>query len=190
MGKKRGMKVTEHLLPHRPPFLMIESIIGYTGGDAPILNAERLIRLSEPVFSSTEPPFYWPSVYIIEGLGQCCSLLSHIWTWERRCAPNGLGAEKVNTVLKNTENTDNDYTLAQLLEIFGDRTMNTASRIGMLASVDIEVVSQVQAGDLLQYSVEQTRVLGGLSHFAVQASVETQVVAHGTMVGAQLEGFL
>jgi 3-hydroxymyristoyl/3-hydroxydecanoyl-(acyl carrier protein) dehydratase len=169
---------------------MVESIVGYISGDTPILNADHSICRSELVFSGSEPSLYWPSVYIIEGLGQCCSLLSHIWTWERRCAPNGLGAEKVNTVLKNTENTDNDYTLAQLLEIFGDRTMNAASRIGMLASVDIEVVSQVQAGDLLQYSVEQTRVLGGLSHFAVQASVETQVVAHGMMVGAQLEGFL
>ena len=184
------MKIIEHFLPHRPPFLMVELIVGYISGAAPILNAEQTIRRSERVFSGAEPLLYWPSVYIIEGLGQCCSLLSHIWTWERRCASNGLGAEKVNAVLKNTRNTDNDYTLAQLLEIFGDRTMNAASRIGMLASVDIEVVSQVQAGDLLQYSVEQTRVLGGLSHFAVQASVETQVVAHGTMVGAQLEGFL
>ena len=184
------MKTIEHLLLHRPPFLMVESIVGYISGDTPILNADRSICRSEPVFSGSELSLYWPSVYIIEGLGQCCSLLSHIWTWERRCAPNRLGAEKVNAVLKNTENTDNDYTLAQLLEIFGDTTMNAASRIGMLASVDIEVVSQVQAGDLLQYSVEQTRVLGGLSHFAVQASVETQVVAHGMMVGAQLEGFL
>ena len=184
------MKTIEHLLLHRPPFLMVESIVGYISGDTPILNADRSICRSELVFSGSEPSLYWPSVYIIEGLGQCCSLLSHIWAWERRCAPNGLGAEKVNAVLKNTDNTDNDYTLAQLLEIFGDKTMNAASRIGMLAAVDIEVVSQVQAGDLLQYSVEQTRVLRGLSHFAVQASVETQVVAHGTMVGARLEGFL
>ena len=190
MGKKRGMKVTEHLLPHRLPFLMIESIIGYTGGDAPILNAERLIRLSEPVFSSTEPSFYWPSVYVIEGLGQCCSLLSLIWICEHRYEANALSSENVSTVLTNTESDDSNYTLERLLEIVGDWTMNTTSRIGMLASVDVEVVGQVQAGELLQYKVEQTRVLGGLSHFAVQASVETQAVAYGTMVGAQLEGFL
>ena len=65
--------------------------------------------------------------------------------------------------------------------------MNNASRIGMLASVDVEVVGRVRAGELLEYKVEQTHVLENLSRFAVQASVETQVVAHGTIVGAQLE---
>ena len=184
------MKIIELLLPHRTPFLMVESIVGYIGGDAPILNAERPIYRSEPVFSGAEPPLYWPSVYIIEGLGQCCSLLSLIWIWEHRCAANALSSENVSAVLANTKSADGDYISEQLLEIFGFSTMNTTSRIGMLASVDVEVVGQVRAGELLQYKVEQTRVLGGLSHFAVQAFVETQVVAHGTMVGAQLEGFL
>jgi hypothetical protein len=90
----------------------------------------------------------------------------------------------------NTEAVDSDYTLEQLLEIFGDGTVDALCRIGMLASIDIEIVDQVRVGELLQYSVKQTRVLGGMSRFAVQASVEAQVVAHGTMVGAQLEGIL
>jgi hypothetical protein len=33
---------------------------------------------------------YWPSVYVIEGLSQCCSLLSCIWTCERSCAAKAL----------------------------------------------------------------------------------------------------
>ena len=44
-----GSNFIEGLLPHRPPFLMVESIIRYVGGDAPALNAERSIRCSEPV---------------------------------------------------------------------------------------------------------------------------------------------
>ena len=185
------MKIIECLLPHRPPFLMIESIVGYIGGDVPILNAERPIRRSEPVFSGAEPPLYWPSVYIIEGLGQCCSFLSLIWTCERRYEANTLGAESISNLLANTNGADdNYYPLERLFEIFGNRTMNTASNIGMLASVDVEVVSRVRAGELLEYKVEQTHVLENLSRFAVQASVETQVVAHGTIVGAQLENYL
>ena len=184
------MKIIELLLPHRPPFLMVESIVGYIGGEVPILNAERPICRAEPVFSGAEPPFYWPSVCVIEGLGQCCSLLSYIWTWERNCAMKELSGININAILMRTESADGDYTSEQLLEIFGDSTMNAASRIGMLASVDIEVVGRVRAGELLEYKVEQTRVIGGLCRFAVQASVESRIIAHGTIVGAQLENLL
>ncbi|MXV74669.1 hypothetical protein F4Z99_10360 [Candidatus Poribacteria bacterium] len=182
------MKTVESSLPHRPPFLMVKSIIRYIGGDVPILNAERPICRSEPVFSGVEPPFYWPSVYVIEGLGQCCSLLSYIWTCERRREADALGTENISDLLTNTDGADdNYYTLERLLEIFGDSTMNAASKIGMLASVDVEVVGRVRAGELLEYKVEQTHVLENLSRFAVQASVEAQVVTQGTIVGAKLE---
>ena len=184
------MKIIEYLLPHRSPFLMVESIVGYIDGDVPILNAERPIRCSEPVFSCIEPPFYWPSVYIIEGLGQCCNLLSFLWIFERKRVANALGTENISDLLMSTERVDGDYTSEQLLEIFGDGPMNAAARIGMLASVDVEILGRVRAGELLEYKVEQTHVLGNLSRFAVQASVETQVVAHGTIVGAQLENYL
>ena len=181
------MKIIESFLPHRPPFLMIESIVGYIDGDIPILSAERPIRRSEPVFSGAEPPLHWPSVYIIEGLGQCCSLLHLIWIYERKCVANALGTENVSDLLMSTVSAEGDCLSGQLLEIFGDSTMDAASRIGMLASVDIEVVGRVRAGELLEYKVEQTRVIGKLCRFAVQASVESRIIAHGTIVGTRLE---
>ena len=58
----------------------------------------------------------------------------------------------------------------------------------MLASVDIEIADQVREGELLRYSVEQTRVLEGLSRFTVQAFIETQIVARGTIVGSTSRG--
>ena len=168
---------------------MVESIVGYVGGDTPILNAEYPVRQPEPVFSGAEPPFYWPSVYVIEGLGQCCSLLSLIWTCERKCTTKALGIESVSAALINAgEDAEDAYILEQLSEIFESGAPGAASRIGMLASVDVEIIGQVQAGEVLRYSVERTHVLKGMSRFAVQASVDAQMVAHGTIVGAQLEG--
>ncbi len=169
---------------------MVESIVEYIGSDVPILNAERTIRRSEPMFYGAEPPFYWPSVYIIEGLGQCCILLTLIWACERRREADGLGAENVSVLFTSTEGVDNDYTLTQFLEILSDKTVNDVSRNGMLASVDVEIVSNVQAGKLLQYRVELTRVFGRFVSFGVKAFVEGQTVAHGTMVGAQLENII
>jgi 3-hydroxymyristoyl/3-hydroxydecanoyl-(acyl carrier protein) dehydratase len=101
-----------------------------------------------------------------------------------------LSEENVSTALMNVEGAGGAYTLEQLLEIFESSATNVATRIGMLASVDIEIVGQVRAGELLRYRVEQTRVLENLSRFSVQAFVEAQVVAHGTIVGAQLGGIL
>ena len=169
---------------------MVESIVGYTGSAAPILIAERHIRPSESVFSSVESPSHWPSVYIIEGLAQCCILLTLIWACERKREADGLGAENVSDLFTNTEAVDNDYTLTQFLEILSDKTVNDVSRNGMLASVDVEIVSNVQAGKLLQYKVELTRVFGRFVSFVVKAFVEGQTVAHGTMVGAQLENII
>ena len=183
------MKFIEHLLPHRPPFLMVESIVDYVGGDAPILNAEYPVRQPEPVFSGAKPTFYWPSVYVIEGLGQCCSLLSLIWACERNSTAKALGTESLSAALMNAEEgAEGDYILERLSEIFESSATGAASRIGMLASVDVEIIGQVQAGEVLRYSVERTHVLKGISRFAVQASVDAQIVAHGTIVGAQVEG--
>ena len=181
------MNVIEYLLPHRPPFLMVESIVSYVGGDAPVLKAECPIRRSEPVFSRAESLSFWPSVYIIEGLGQCSALLSLICTWDRGRAAKSMDVESVSTWLLNMENFNRDYTSEQLLEMFGNDTMKTESRIGLLASVDVVISGQVHAGELLRYRVEQTLVLEGLSRFSVQAAVDEQVVAHGTMVGARME---
>ena len=184
------MTKIESLLPHRPPFLMVESILGYIGGDVPILNAERLICHSEPIFSNVEPPLNWPSMYIIEGLAQCCILLSLISVWERKYETYGLGSENMGDFLTYPEGVDNDHTLTQFLEILSDKTVDDVSRIGMLASVDVEVNGNVQAGKLLQYRVELTRVFDRFLSFAVEAFVEEQVIVHGTMVGAQLENII
>jgi 3-hydroxymyristoyl/3-hydroxydecanoyl-(acyl carrier protein) dehydratase len=183
-----GVKVIEHLLPHRAPFLMVESVRAYAGGDAPFLNAERYIRQSEAVFSGAEPPLYLPSVYIIEGLGQCCNLLSVILTCERRFATKGFGAEDFCRALMKLESSNGSSTSEQLLEIVEDDSIKTFSQLGMLASVDVEVTDSVCAGDVLGYKVEQTRVFRGLSRFTVSAFVDKRRVAHGTIVGARLEG--
>ena len=183
------MKLIKHLLPHRPPFLMVKSIVEYIGGDVPILNAEYPVRLSEPVFSGAEPPFYWPSVYVIEGLGQCCSLLNLIWTCERKCTTKALGIESVSAALMNAgEDAEGAYILEQLSEIFESSAPGTASRIGMLASVDVEI-NKSNSGWRSASIQRGTDPCSQRDVPLCSASVrDAQMVAHGTIVGAQLEG--
>ena len=169
-----GRTVIEQLLPHRPPFLMVESVVEYLGGDTPTLRAERPIRQSEAVFSVGEPPLYWPSVYVIEGLGQCSNILSLIWACERKIGMKENNEEKNASNLKEW-----------LLEFLEKDKLKTFSRIGLLASVDVELMGRVSASELLRYQVKLTRVHGELSHFAVSARVDERLVARGALVGSE-----
>jgi len=186
-----GLKVIERLLPHRPPFLMVESVVAYQGGDAPVLNAERPIRRSEPVFSGAEPPLRWPSAYIVEGLAQSSNLLSLLWALECRFEAKGLDTGNICNALINMKPNREDYTTELLLEFLEEGMMKPFTRIGMLASVDVEVTGRISVGELLRYQVKQTRVFGELSRFQVDALVGERVIVHGIIVGAtgvHLEG--
>ena len=160
------------MLPHRPPFLMVESVVEYSGGDTPTLRAERPIHKSEAVFSAGESSMRWPSLYVIEGLGQCSNILSVIWACERT-----IGMKENNKV-KNASN------LKEWLPGFLEKDkLKTLSRIGLLASVDVELMGQVSASELLCYHVKLTRTHGELSHFAVSAYVDERLIARGALVG-------
>lgn len=186
-----GRIFIENLLPHRPPFLMVESIVDYVGGDAPILKAERPIRNSEPVFSEITPPFYLPSVYIVEGLGQCCNLLSIIWSIEQIFVAKGNTVENFDQELMNMVTNNDDKASDHKLEFFKEDITKSFSRIGLLAFVDVKIIGKVIAGELLSYKIQQVKTHGELSHFAVSANVGGQTVAQGTLVGsegARMEG--
>lgn len=180
-----GSKFIEGLLPHRPPFLMVESIIRYEGGDAPTLNAERPIRCSEPVFSEVEPPLFWPSIYIVEGFGQCCNLLSILWAIERSFAAKGnIVGSFEDELMKIGENNDSEA-LENLSEYFEEDITKSFSRIGLLAFVDVDIIGKVIAGELLSYEIQQIKAHGELSQFAVSAHIGEQIVAQGILVGSQ-----
>jgi 3-hydroxymyristoyl/3-hydroxydecanoyl-(acyl carrier protein) dehydratase len=165
-------EVIEQLIPHRPPFLMVESVVDYSGGDSPTLRAERQIHKSEPVFSAGKSSMVWPSLYVIEGLGQCSTILSIIWAGER-----SIGIKENNKV-KNAS-----HLKEWLPEILKQDRLNMFSVPGLLASVDVELVDRVRASELLRYQVQLTRTHGELSHFAVSAHVDERLIAQGALVG-------
>jgi hypothetical protein len=166
---------------------MVASVVSYTGGEAPALNAERPIRRSEPVFAGAEPPWCWPSAYVVEGLGQSCNLLSFIWSLERSFAAKGLAPESVCAALMSMEANNGDYTTELFSKFLEGDAMKIFSKVGLLAAVDIEVIGRVCAGELLRYEVRRSHVLGELSRFTVRACVGERVIVRGAIVGARLE---
>jgi len=152
------MPDVSRLLPQRPPFLMVESVLDYEEADSPTLVAEYPIRRSDPVFAVARPPTHWPSVHVIEGLGQSCQLLS---------------------VLQQRDG----YTSGGSGGVAGDRARRVAP-VGLLASVQVEIHGFAEPGNSLRYQVTLTHRLDGLSRFRASAYVKERMIASGAIVGA------
>ena len=159
MPQRPEMSDVSQLLPQRPPFLMVESVLDYRELDNPTLVAEYPIRRADPVFASNRPPTHWPSVHVIEGLGQSCQLLSVLGPGEGRT------------------------TVDPSRSPVGGRGLDSPP-LGLLASVRVEIHGFAGPGDRLQYHVTQTHVLEGLSRFAASAYVKERMIASGAIVGA------
>ena len=185
-----GPDVIRHLLPHRRPFLMVDNVHSYERGQTPSLTASRHISANESVFEGHFPGLHlWPGVYTIEGLGQTSNLLQIIWSIQNICEERGIDPELVIAALVNLQRgyemkpgyrADASTPLIEALR-FHDTDARASSRIGMAAAVDIKLLQPVYAGQRLDYRVVQTHLLDGLVRFDVQAQVDGQVVARGTM---------
>lgn len=137
---------------------MVESVVRYDTGEPPTLVAEYPVRGSEPVFAGPQPPSHWPSVHVIEGLGQSCTLLSALRLRESGADDNPPGSPA--------------------------NLSAPSSPMGLLASVSVEIQGVARPGECLRYHVTQTHTLDGLSRFGVSAHVKERTIALGAIVGA------
>jgi 3-hydroxyacyl-[acyl-carrier-protein] dehydratase len=77
-----GREMIERILPHRPPFLFVDRVVGLEAGVA--IEAERDLRADEPHFAGHFPgrPIM-PGVLIAEALAQAAGLLLALTAMER-----------------------------------------------------------------------------------------------------------
>ena len=140
---------------------MVASVVDYEVGDRPTLVAEYPVRRSDSVFASRRAPTHWPSVHVIEGLGQSCQLLS-VFQQHRKGTTSDVGGGVAN-----------------------DRARRFAP-LGLLASVHVDIHGFARPGDRLRYQVTQTHSLDQLSRFSVAAYVKERMIASGAIVGAAM----
>lgn len=139
---------------------MVESVVRYEECDSPTLVARYRVSGSEPVFAGVWPPSRWPSVHVIEGLGQACLILSVLQQSERDTAADN--AERPAAIMSAPD----------------------MPPPGLLAAVSVEIQGVARPGDDLRYLVTRTHAVGELSRFSVSAYVESRLIASGTIVGA------
>jgi 3-hydroxyacyl-[acyl-carrier-protein] dehydratase len=189
-----GPDVIRHLLPHRRPFLMVDTVTAYERSATPSLCASRYISSNESIFEGHFPGLHlWPGVYTIEGLGQCTNILHVIWVIQNICEERGMDPELVMTALLNLQRgyemkpgyrPELSTPLIEALKS-DENYASLSSRIGMTAAVDIKLLQPVFAGQRLDYKVVQTHLLESLVRYDIQAHVNGQVVARGTLTGTR-----
>jgi len=183
-----GPDVIHMLLPHRRPFLMVDAVRSFADGPQPTLRTARHISANEPVFEGHFPGLHlWPGVYTIEGFGQTCNLLQVICGIRHLWKEQGGDPEGILEALRNLElgfrfnagfRPDASQGLSQILG-------PAVERIGFSAGVDIKLLKPVMAGQVLEFRVTRTKVLGDLLRFDVEAESGGHVVARGNMTSKQ-----
>lgn len=169
----------ERILPLRPPFLMVDSVIDYQNRPFPKIRTQCEIRPSELFFSSDSELNELPSVYIIEGLAQSANLLGILISYEKLTylKSNGDNNNLLSHISSNLDDFNN--------KVFDGEVNKTLSIIGLLASVEVEISGNVFQGDLIRFEVEQTKVYADMSRFSVNAYVGENEVANGFLIGSE-----
>jgi 3-hydroxymyristoyl/3-hydroxydecanoyl-(acyl carrier protein) dehydratase len=174
----------EIILPHRSPFLMVDSITSYRGGKNPSMLGNYTIKDTEPVHSNNESDGHWPSMYIIEGLGQCCNILIVISALEKGLMNAGLGINTMGEVLRKLTADESDEITRILKDILRQRVRETHSNVGFLGSADMEIAGHARQGQIISYDVKLNQVFGSLYHSTVRAYINNNLIARGTLVSS------
>jgi 3-hydroxymyristoyl/3-hydroxydecanoyl-(acyl carrier protein) dehydratase len=174
----------EILIPHRSPFLMVDSIVSIQGGKNPSLLANYTVKDKEPEYSGNGSDSHWPSIYIIEGLGQCCNLLILISALEKGLLNEGLRFNAMGEVLKRLMDDEPDEITRILKGMLHHRLMETYSSVGFLGSADMEITGHARQSQVISYEVRLNQVFGTIFHSSVRAYTNNDLIARGTMVSA------
>lgn len=186
-----GPDVVMRLIPHRRPFLMVDSIVALDSGARPTLWASRFISANEPVFDGHFPGLsVWPGVYTIEGMGQASNLLAVLHFLETGLTARGHALEPLFDGLRNIDQRAalrgafRPDLAAELDRILAAALPSERSALGMSAAVDVKLKAPVLAGQRLDFVVTLTHVVERLLRFDVRAEVAGREVARGTMTGS------
>lgn len=163
---------------------MVDSITSYNGGKNHSILANYTVKDKEPVYSNNEYDSHWPSMYIIEGLGQCCNLLIVISALEKGLIKAGLRINTMGEVLKRLMDNEPDEITTILKGILHQRLTETYSNIGFLGSADMEITGHARQGQVISYEVQQNQVFGSLYYSTVRAFTNNNLIARGTLVSA------
>ena len=175
--------VIRHFLPHRYPFVMVECVQSFTGGDDPVLDATFVVSPDAYIFQLSDDSHTWPSSFVIEGLGQSCALLSIVWSLQKQCISRGQAPERVFELLHQFEAHPEQMNADPSSESHKDIPLPGIPYNNVLASVNLDILNDAYIGDTIHYQVTRSHALQEMSRFAVHARVNERDLVKGFLVG-------
>jgi len=178
-----GSNVVELLLPHRRPLLLVDFIDHFEDGDEPSLRAGKQVSAGDPVFEGHFPGLHlWPGIFVIEGLGQTCHLLSVVLELRRGFAEHGADPDAALDTLRNL---DMGFRLhagfkPDLADEVRAALEEAGTHLGLSTSVDVKLVKPVFAGQQIDYTARITHRLDNMIRCEIEARVEGQTVVRGS----------
>ncbi|MDP2314389.1 MAG: hypothetical protein Q8P41_15920 [Pseudomonadota bacterium] len=155
------------LLPHRPPLVLVDRVVGFRADPDPALLAERDLDPDDPVFAAHFPGHpIWPGALIIEGLAQAAQLLLVL----RAGAGGGVAL--------------GGAALVEGVPVGGVAVAAGAPLppgIGVLTDVAVRLLRPVLPGQTLTYRVDLAGAFGAGFRMLVEARVGRTPVAEGTI---------
>ncbi len=172
------------LIPHRLPFLMVNTITFYKGGKNPFLRANYTLLDKGPLYPTDKSDDHWPSIYVIEGLGQACNLMIVISALEKKLVEAGLKFNSMGEVLKRLMDDEPDEITRMLKNALNQRLRETYSNVGFVGSAEMEITGYVRQGQVVSYETQLNQAFGSLYYSTVRAYTNNDLIARGTMVSA------
>ena len=148
------------------------------------MQANYRIKDVQPLCSVNGSEAHWPSVFIIEGMGQTCNLLIVISAVEKGLEKAGLKFGSMGEVLRRLVVDEPDEITPVLKKILHQRLKETYSNVGFLGSADVKISGYVRQGQLISYEVQRNQAYGLLFHSTVKAYADSKLIARGTLVSA------
>jgi 3-hydroxyacyl-[acyl-carrier-protein] dehydratase len=174
-----GPDVISQIIPHRRPLVMVDAVVAYRHAPAPTLWARRQISANEDIFTGHFPGYHlWPGVYTIEGLGQSTLICAIIALLVRQREQAGGTAAEVYDALRARQRAAAQPFARPVAALDAG-----PARAGMAGQVEIKFLAPVFAGSQLDYVVTLTHLVEPLARFDVEAQVDGEPVARGTMTG-------
>lgn len=164
-----GPELIRLMLPHRPPLLLVDRILGLRVTPEPAIAAERVIRSDEPVFQGHFPDLpLWPGVYTIEALAQTALLLFR--TLE-------LGGP--DSVVQELSALDRALRGGAVHPL--QARLSAAAGVGVMSAVDVKLSAPVFAGATLELEAWLQGGWAGGWRVGVRASSKRRTIAEGTL---------
>jgi 3-hydroxyacyl-[acyl-carrier-protein] dehydratase len=176
-----GSAGVERLLPHRPPFRLVDAVVSYELEPEPALRAIRRVDPADPWHAGHFPArALVPGSVILEGLAQAAGVMLALSALHREAQRHGIDAAQVHRALAESQPSGEIESLLARLR--------SPTTVGALADASVRFREPVMPGAVLLYAVRLVRALGEVWRCDAQATVDSRTVASGYVTLATIRG--